>query len=136
MISLHVYKNVVSTLYFDFNYNYHFVNRFISISHGGSCGCNYNVYHPVCGVDGLTYPNDCIRHSQWVESPYLTKRKRLYLYYYNRYRCWWIIRDRPFNLKGRGLWFFVSFRNFFSDNTRVRIFIFFVARSTIFFSRI
>ena len=29
------------------------------------------------------------------------------------------IRDRPFNLKG-GLWFFVSFRNFFSDNTRVR----------------
>ena len=30
------------------------------------------------------------------------------------------IRDRPFNLKG-GLWFFVSFRNFFSDNTRVRI---------------
>jgi hypothetical protein len=34
--------------------------------------------------------------------------------------------DRPFNLKG-GLWFFVSFRNFFSDNTRVRIFIFFVA---------
>ena len=31
------------------------------------------------------------------------------------------IRDRPFNLK---LWFFVSFRIFFSDNTRVRIFIF------------
>ena len=34
------------------------------------------------------------------------------------------IRDRPFNLK-EGLWFFVSFRNFFSDNTRVRILIFF-----------
>ena len=34
------------------------------------------------------------------------------------------VRDRPFNLK-RGLWFFVSFRNFFSDNTRVRIFTFF-----------
>jgi hypothetical protein len=33
------------------------------------------------------------------------------------------IRDRPFNLKrrGGGLWFFVSFRNFFSDNTRARI---------------
>ena len=36
------------------------------------------------------------------------------------------IRDRPFNLKGGGLWFFVSFRMFFSDKTRVRIF-FFVA---------
>ena len=30
-------------------------------------------------------------------------------------------RDRPFNLKGR-LWFFVSFRIFFSDSTRIRIF--------------
>jgi hypothetical protein len=46
-----------------------------------------------------------------------------------------VIRDRPFNLKG-GLWFFVSFRNFFSDNTRVRIFIFFVAQGAKFFSRI
>ena len=45
------------------------------------------------------------------------------------------IRDRPFNLKG-GLWFFVSFRHFFSDNTRVRIFIIFVAQSANFFSRI
>ena len=26
--------------------------------------------------------------------------------------------------RGRGLWFFVSFRNLFSDNTRVRIFFF------------
>jgi hypothetical protein len=33
-----------------------------------------------------------------------------------------LLRDRPFNLKG-GLWFFVLFRIFFSDNTRVRIFI-------------
>ena len=33
------------------------------------------------------------------------------------------IRDRPFNLKGGGLWFFVSFR-IFPDNTRVRIFFF------------
>ena len=46
------------------------------------------------------------------------------------------LRDRPFNLKGGGLWFFVSFRNLFSDNTRVRIFIFFVAQSANFFSRI
>ena len=36
------------------------------------------------------------------------------------------VRDRPFNLKGGGgLCFFVSFRIFFSDNTRVRILIFF-----------
>ena len=48
-----------------------------------------------------------------------------------------LIRDRPFNLKwGGGVWFFASFRNFFSDNTRVRIFIFFVAQSAKFFSRI
>ena len=33
------------------------------------------------------------------------------------------VRDRPFNLQG-GLWFFVSFRKFISDNTRVRISIF------------
>ena len=43
-----------------------------------------------------------------------------------------LFRDRPFNLQG-GLWLFVSFRNLFSDNTRVRIFIFFVAHSTNFF---
>ena len=36
--------------------------------------------------------------------------------------------------RGReGLWFFVSFSIFFSDNTRVRIFIFFVAQSANFF---
>ena len=45
-------------------------------------------------------------------------------------------RDRLFNLKGGGLWFFVSFRIYFSDNTRVRIFIFFVAQSAKIFSRI
>ena len=46
------------------------------------------------------------------------------------------LRNRLFNLKGgRGLWFFVSFRIFFSDNTRVRIF-FFVVQSATFFSRI
>ena len=42
------------------------------------------------------------------------------------YGCWFetwksLIRDRPFNLQV-GLWFFISFRIFFSDNTRVRIF--------------
>ena len=42
------------------------------------------------------------------------------------------LRNRPFNLKG-GLWFFASFRIFFSDNTRVRIFIFIVAQSANFF---
>ena len=45
------------------------------------------------------------------------------------------IRDQPFNLKGGegGLWFFVSFRIFFSDNTRVRIIFLFCAQSAIFF---
>ena len=38
------------------------------------------------------------------------------------------IRDRPFNLKG-GLWFFVSFKIVYSNNTRVSIFIFLVAQS-------
>jgi hypothetical protein len=33
----------------------------------------------------------------------------------------------------RGLWFFVSFRIFFLENTRVRIFIFFVRRNANFF---
>ena len=47
-------------------------------------------------------------------------------------------RDRPFNLKGGGGYgfFFVSFRNCFSDNTRVGILIFFVAQSANFFHRI
>ena len=36
------------------------------------------------------------------------------------------IRDRPFNLKGwGGLWFFVSFRIFFSDNLE---YLFFLSR--------
>ena len=30
-----------------------------------------------------------------------------------------MVRDRPFNLQGGGLWFFVSVRIFFPDNTRV-----------------
>ena len=34
------------------------------------------------------------------------------------------IRDRPFNLKEGGLWFFVSFRIFFSDNTELEFFFF------------
>ena len=46
-----------------------------------------------------------------------------------------LLRDRPFNLQG-GYGFFVSFRIFHSDNTRVRTFIFFVALSAIFFYRI
>ena len=58
--------------------------------------------------------------------------------YFRTVTFWLVhIRDRPFNLKGGGgwggLWFFASFRIFFSDNTRVRIFIFFVAQSASFF---
>jgi hypothetical protein len=46
-------------------------------------------------------------------------------------------RDRPFNLKGGGgLWFFVSFRIFFPDNTRVRIFIFLSGKARIFFQNL
>ena len=45
------------------------------------------------------------------------------------------LRDWPFNLKA-GWWFFVSFRKKFSDNTKVRIFIFFVALCTIFFQNL
>ena len=44
-----------------------------------------------------------------------------------------VLRDRPCNLKGGGLWFYVSFRIFFSDFTRVIIFIFYVAQSAKFF---
>jgi hypothetical protein len=49
-----------------------------------------------------------------------------------RFQILVLFRDRPFNLKG-GLWFIVSFRNFFSDNTRVRIFIFLSRKAQIFF---
>ena len=43
-----------------------------------------------------------------------------------------VIRDRPLNLQGGGLWFFASLKKC-SDDTRVRIFIFFVALSAKFF---
>ena len=47
------------------------------------------------------------------------------IFRYNTQYTDWSIRDRPFNLQGEEwLWFFVSFRNFFSENTRVRILIF------------
>jgi hypothetical protein len=45
------------------------------------------------------------------------------------------VRDRPFNLKG-GYGFLFRSEFFFSDNTRIRIFIFFVAQSAKFYSRI
>ena len=47
------------------------------------------------------------------------------------------IRDRPFNLKGGGgLWFFVSFRTFFSENTRVGIFFFCHEKRKFFFQNL
>ena len=46
------------------------------------------------------------------------------------------INDIFYFIKHCDLWFFASFRNFFSDNTNSRIFIFFVAQSANFFSRI
>ena len=46
-----------------------------------------------------------------------------------------LLRDRPFNLKwgGGGVWFFVSFRNIFSDNTRDRIYFFLSRKARNFF---
>ena len=38
------------------------------------------------------------------------------------------LRDRPFNLKGWGYGFLFRSEFFFSDNTRVRIFYFFLSR--------
>ena len=47
------------------------------------------------------------------------------------------IKDRPFKLEGGGgLWFFVSFRIFSSDNTIARILIFLSRAKHNFFSRI
>ena len=43
----------------------------------------------------------------------------------------WVISDRPFNLQG-GLWFFVSFRIFVSDNTSYNIYFFCRAKREIF----
>ena len=59
-----------------------------------------------------------------VITPVLTGITQVCIITYDRWGYVYSFRDRPFNLQG-GLWFFVSFRNFFSDNTRVRIFIFF-----------
>ena len=44
-----------------------------------------------------------------------------------------MVRDRPFNLKGGGGGGFVSFRNFFSDNTSVKILIFLSRKARNFF---
>ena len=49
-----------------------------------------------------------------------TEWRQYKITFHRQFRVW--DRDRPFNLKGAGVWFFVSFRIFFSDNTRVRIF--------------
>jgi hypothetical protein len=57
----------------------------------------------------------------WLESSFYNPLKS-YVFMAVGNPSW--LRDRPFNLK-EGLWFFVSFRIFFSDNTRIRIFIFF-----------
>jgi hypothetical protein len=78
------------------------------------------------------YSLECLIHSKlWaIAAGYSQKsmREKTNLVFAESY-----LRDRPFKLKG-GLWFFVSFRTFLSDNTRVRIFIFFVAQSAKFFA--
>ena len=63
----------------------------------------------------------CLKNGE----PVYLKNKIQYLSDRNPYSLRNVVRDRPFNLKGvGGLWFFVSFRNLFSNNTRVRIFFF------------
>ena len=63
-----------------------------------------------------------------------------YLIFFNTFKNI-LIRDQPFNLKGGGGgggWYGFLFRSefFFSDNTRVRIFIFFVAKRKFFFQNL
>jgi hypothetical protein len=53
---------------------------------------------------------------------------------YNFGNC---IRDRPFNLKRGGLWFFVSFRNFFFPTTQeLEYYFFYRAKCEIFFQHL
>ena len=61
--------------------------------------------------------------------------KKNILQFHPSFLLTYILRDRPFNLKGggEGLWFFVSFRIFFPDNTRVRILLFLSHKAQIFF---
>ena len=87
---------------------------------------NINIW--LQGRDG--HNNICFTKEEYINSS-LSRNVDLLLHL-NHFK---LLRDRPFNLKrggGGGLWFFVSFSIFFSDNTRVRIFIFFVAQSEIF----
>jgi hypothetical protein len=60
-----------------------------------------------------------------VITPVLTGITQVCIITYDRWGYVYSFRDRPFNLQGGGLWFFVSFRIVSPDNTRVRIFIFF-----------
>ena len=48
-----------------------------------------------------------------------------------KWKFWYCIRDRPFNLKG-GLWFFVSFRIFFLGKHELE-YLFFLSRKAEFF---
>jgi hypothetical protein len=52
-------------------------------------------------------------------SPVVGKNDVLYISVLQHNLHYIYVRDRPFNLKGGGLWFFVSFRDFFS-NTRLK----------------
>jgi hypothetical protein len=102
-----------------------------------------NTYKSLLGTDHLTWREYLLGKNAWkVDDQRLMFVLKIWVYRHdlNKYlscdeniiNLMWSyileyiqepVRDRPFNLKGR-LWFFVLFRIFFSDNTRVRIFIF------------
>jgi hypothetical protein len=65
---------------------------------------------------------------KWQTNTHVNQHSFIMMANLNRKSIW----NRPFNLQGE-LWFFVSFRIFFSDNTRVRIFPFFIVQSANFF---
>ena len=78
----------------------------------------------------------CLWLSTWFKFSELNLRFIGFMFYRNKitiYSVFWRLRDRPFNLKC-GVMVFCFVQNFFLDNTRVRIFIFFVPQSANFFS--
>jgi hypothetical protein len=99
---------------------------------------NYSVHSPpgvIVTVSGtqITYL-PCAKAYEWTGqfSKPSSKKKNsnvIYLLKTNQHNATRQLRDRPFNLKGGGgLCFFVSFKKNVSDNTRVRIFYFFLSR--------
>jgi hypothetical protein len=81
-------------------------------------------------ADAANLQQDLDKLAEW-ESKWLIQRNVMYS---SSPKSEVHLRDRPFNLKG-GVMVFCYVQNFFSNNTRVGLFIFFVAQSANFFSR-